>query len=43
MKVGVGGKEWTPGDAPTLRTVRLSPDGTARDADTGTRLTAPAL
>ncbi|MBJ6636875.1 hypothetical protein H4K36_00905 [Streptomyces sp. DHE7-1] len=38
IRVAVGGKSWRKGMAPYSRTVRLSPTGTAYDAETGAKL-----
>ncbi|CAL9630865.1 hypothetical protein [Streptomyces sp. enrichment culture] len=38
VRVAVGGKTWKPGSEGTWRTVRLSPTGTAVDAETGKAL-----
>ncbi|MEU2391822.1 hypothetical protein [Streptomyces sp. NPDC007369] len=38
VRIAVGGKNWTEGSQAPTRTVRLSPAGTAFDADTGQRL-----
>ncbi|WP_328749642.1 hypothetical protein OHT57_29875 [Streptomyces sp. NBC_00285] len=38
VRVSVGGKTWKDGDRAQSRTIRLSPTGTAYDAETGTKL-----
>ncbi|MFC8876139.1 hypothetical protein [Streptomyces ardesiacus] len=38
VRVAVGGKDWKEGARAESRTIRLSPSGTAYDADTGKRL-----